>query len=379
MLVTQVFEFVNVAQKEVLGESAITLEDLSNIVDVGKALEDLDDGYENFYKAMANRIGRMLFESRTYEGKYKKLYRDSWEFGSIMGKVQAELLEATENESYQIINGASYDPYVVNLPVITSKFYNKAVTLEIDVTTPVDQIKQSFKSADEMVKFASMLEVMVNNSMEVKLEILASRAVNNLIGATVSSGGARVINLVTEWNTSMGTTLNAVTALLDKDFLNYAVSRLLEVKGYLEDYTKLYNLGEKARFTKGDRLAVEINSTFASRVKTRLASNTYHDDLVSLPNYEEVSYWQGVGTDGGISSRMSIQATIVDEDGETQDVTASNVVCAMFDIDACGIVQPQKKITTAYNAKAEYYNSFHKWLARYFNDFNQQAVVFTLN
>lgn len=379
MEIKQVYQLVNDSQKEVLGESAIATEDLSQIVDVGNAITALPDGVEKFYNAMVNRIGAMMFENRAYRGKYRKLFKKAWEFGSILGKVQGELLDATENESWEIINGASYDPYVVNLPVVSAKFYNKLATIEVDMTTPVDQIKQSFSSADEMVRFVSMLETLVNNSMELKLEILASRCVNNLIAVTYSKGGARVINLVSEYNTLAGTSLTATNCMVNSEFLKYATGRMLDIKSFLQDYTKLYNIGAKARFTPEELVHFEVYSVFASRCKTHLQSNTFHDDLVKMPNYEEVSYWQGTGTAGANADRMKIDVTAIDDDGTTASVTANNVVGIMFDDEACGILQPRKKVTTAYNPKADYYNAFHKWDSRYFNNFDQPAVVFTLN
>lgn len=379
MEIKQVYQFVNDAQKEVLGESAIQSEDLSDIVDIGTAISSLADGYDKFYGALVNRIGRMIFVDRVYKGRFAKLFRESWEFGSILGKVQAELMDATENESWEIVNGASYDPFVVNLPVVSQKFYNKMATLELDMTTPTEQVKQSFKSRDEMVRFLSMLETQINNSMELKLEILASRCVNNLIASSVDAGGAHVINLVTEYNSIAGTSLTATTCLVDAEFLRYAVGRILDVKSFLKDYSKLYNLGQKARFTPDDAVNFEVNSVFASRMKTHLQSTTYHDELVKLPGYEEVSHWQGVGTGGALADRTKIDVTAVLADGTTKAVTATNVVGVMFDHDACGILQPNKRVTTAYNPKAEYYQAFHKWDSRYFNDFNENAVVFTLN
>jgi hypothetical protein len=379
MEIKQIYALVNDAQKEVLGENAVATEDLSQIVDVGTQIASLPNGYDNFYKSLVNRIGRMMFVDRVYRGKYRKLFKESWEFGSILGKVQAELLDATESDKWNIINGASYDPYVVSLPVISSKFFNKMATLEIDLTTPVDQIKQSFTSADEMIRFISMLETLVNNSMEIKLELLAARCVNNLIAVTYSKGGAKVINLVTEWNTLTGATLTASTAMVNADFLRYATARMLDIKAFLTDYSKLYNVGAKARFTPEELIHFEVYSVFASRCKTHLQSNTFHEELVKLPNYEEVSYWQGTGTGGADADRMKLDVTAIDDDGSTISVSATNVVGVMFDHDACGILQPRKKVNTAYNPKADYYNAFHIWESRYYNDFNENAVVITLN
>ena len=51
----------------------------------------------------------------------------------------------------------------------------------------------------------------------------------------------------------------------------------------------------------------------------------------------------------------------------------------MFDHEALGVLQPRRRTTTAYNPKGEFYNEFHKAESRYFNDFNENFVLFTLN
>ena len=153
----------------------------------------------------------------------------------------------------------------------------------------------------------------------------------------------------------------------------------MEVKSFLAEYSTLYNIGGKARFTPADMLHLEIYSVFASRCKTYLQSDTFHKDLVELPNYEEVAKWQGTGTTGTDADRMKIDATAITDDGSTKAVSVNNVVAVMFDHDALGILQPKKKVRTAYNPKADYYNSFNTFDSRYFNDFNENGVVFTLN
>lgn len=379
MQITQIYQFVNDATKEVLGETALVQEDLSNIADIGDSIQNAL-GTEKFYNALVNRIGRMLFTTRPYKGKFVSMFRDAWEFASIVGKVQAELMEATEADQWQIVNGASYDPYVVSLPVITAKFYNKALAFEIDITTPVDQIKQSFSSADEMARFLSMLEVQINNSMELKIEALSKRAIANMVGATIdTNNGARVIHLLTEYNAIAGTSLTAASCLVDAGFLRYAVGRLIEYKSFLAEYSELFNEGGKARHTSSDLLHVIVNSTFASRVKTHLQSVTYHEDLVQLPYYEEVSNWQGTGTAGSFQDRTTIKADVVSADGTTASVNQSYIVAVMFDHEALGILQPKKEVRTAYNPKGNYYNSFHEWFSRYFNDFNENLVAFVLD
>ena len=392
MEIKQVYDFANEAQKEVLGEKAIDLaKDLSNIVDVGESLTNAQ-GVDAYVQAIANRIGKMLFVSRAYTGRLPKVLKDSWEFGSIIGKLQAELMEASTNESWALVDGASYDPYVVNLPKISSKFWNKMTTFELDITYPEDQVKQSFASADELMRFMSMLETQVNNSMELKIDTLTMGTLINFIGGIINEeatdgANARVVHLLTEYNGLISTPLTADSALVNKGFLQYATARMIEYKARLAQYSTLFNLGGKPRHTPADLLHFVVHSTFATRAKTHLESDTFHKDLVSLPYYEEVAYWSGPGTTYALADTTKIAGVVAyneqDADGVITEakgaVNKSYVIAVMFDHEALGVLQPRRKVKSIYNPKGEYFNNFHKWESRQFNDFNENGVVFILD
>ena len=392
MKIEQAYAFVNEAQKEILGEQAISLtKDLTEIVDVGDALANVQ-GYDAYVRSIANRIGKMLFVSRVYTGRLPKVLKDSWEFGSIIGKLQAELIDATENESWKIVNGATYDPYVVNLPVISSKFWNKMTTFEIDITLPEDQVKQSFASADEMMRFLAMIETQVNNSMEIKIDALTMGALVNFIGGLLldeadNGANARVVHLLTDYNTLIPTPLSAGEALVDKGFLQYATAVMIEYKNRLAQYSRLFNIGGKARHTPSDLLHFVVHSTFATRAKTHLESDTFHKDLVSLPLYEEVAYWSGTGTTYALADTTAVAGVVeyTTEDAQgnitvhSDSINDQYVIGVMFDHEALGVLQPRRKVKTIYNPKGEYFNNFHKWESRQFNDFNENGVVFLLD
>ena len=378
MEVKQIYNFVNEAAQAVAGEIALPKEDLSNIVDVGKSIANAL-GYDSFYKALVNRIGKMYFEDRPYKGQLLKLFKDSWTFGSIVAKVQVDDMEVQENSTWDIINGASYDPFIVNLPVISSKFYNKMATFELDITTPTKQLEQSFLSVDEMNRFLSMVQTMVYNSMETRIEACAFACLDNLMAANIDNNGASVVHLLTKYNMDAGTSLNATTALLNTDFLQWASKVMGIYKKRLRSRTSIYNLGGKRRFTPFELLHYVVLGDFAEAVKNKAYSNTYHDEFITLPNYEEVAYWQAPGTSFAWADISKINVTAVMADGTTKDVEKGNIVAVMFDDEACGVLQPRKRVTTQYNAKNETYNDFHKWESRYFNDFNENCIVFILD
>ena len=379
MNVAQIYDLVNTAAKAVAGEITLPTEDLTNLVDVGKSIQNAL-GTEKFYNALVNRIGKMYFVDRPYTGMLPKVFKDAWQFGSIVGKIQVDDMEATENESFEIINGADYSPYIVNLPIVSEKFWNKMVTFELDITTPTHQIEQSFTSADEMNRFLSMIQTMVYNSMQARIEACVYRCIDNFMAAVINANGASVVHLLTLYASESGTTLTAAAAMLNQDFLQWAAKKFGIYKKRLASRTSVFNLGGKRRFTPANLLHCVILSDFAESVKNKSYGNTYHEEFVTLPLYEEVPYWQAPGTSfaWGDISKIDVVAN-VDSDGTTASVSKANIVAVMFDDDALGVLQPRKRVTTQYNPKIEAYNDFWKWESRYFNDFNEQMLVFVLD
>ena len=379
MQVSQIYNLVNTAAQAVAGEIALPSEDLSNLVDVGKSIANAQ-GTEQFYKALVDRIGKMYFVDRKYTGLLLKLFKDSWQFGSIVGKVQVDDMDVTQNDTWDIINGASYDPFVVNLPLVSSKFFNKMATFELDITTPTKQIEQSFTSVDEMNRFLSMVQTMVYNSMETRIEACAFRALDNMMAATIDANGASVIHLLTTYNTITGITLTAEKALVDEDFLRWSSKILGLYKKRLAARTSIYNLAGKRRFTPAERLHVVVLADYAEAVKNTAYSVTYNEEFIKLPAYEEVPFWQAPGTSFALADVSGLDVTaIVDDAGTTKAVSQAYIVATMFDDEAVGVLQPRKRVTTQYNPKNETYNDFHKWESRYYNDFQEQCLVFVLD
>lgn len=379
MTVSQIYQLVNTAAQAVAGEIALPHEDLSNLVDVGQSIANAQ-GTDAFYKALVNRIGKMYFVDRKYTGLLLTLFKDSWQFGSIVGKVQVDDMDASENDTWSIINGASYDPFVVNLPVVSSKFYNKMATFELDITTPTKQIEQSFLSVDEMNRFLSMVQTMVYNSMETRIEACAFRALDNFIAATSDAAGASVVHLLTLYLSITGITLTADKALVDADFLRWSSKILGLYKKRLKARTSIYNLGGKRRFTPEDRLHFVVLADYAESAKNAAYSTTYNEEFIRLPNYEEVPYWQAPGTSFAFADVSTVDVdAVVDDNGTVKSVKESNIIAVMFDDDAIGVLQPRKRVTTIYNPKNETYQDFHKWESRYFNDFNENGIIFLLD
>lgn len=384
MKVTQVYEILNTITDEILGETVVVNEDLSNVVDIGRAFENLENGLDSYVRKLQDHIGRMTFVDRVYNGRVPRVLMDGWEYGSIMEKVRADLPEATENESWELENGTSYDPNIFTAPEISVTFYNKRVTFEIPISITERQVKSSFSNATQLNAFYSMIQTAIQNSMTVKMDSLIMRTINSMIGETLAdaypggtytgAGNTRAVNLLYAYNQTVASAdqLTAAEAIHNPEFIKYAAYIMGLYVDRLGVMSDLFNIGETSKFTPRDRLHFVLLSEFKRSADVYLQSETFHDEFTRLPEAESVTYWQGSGTDYAFSSTGAIN--IKTPSGKT--VSASGILGVMFDRDALGVCNLDRRVTTNYNPKAEFWNEWHKADAGYFIDTNENAVVF---
>ena len=381
MEVKQIYEIINSITSEDLGLSSVLSEDLSNIVDIGKEVFSATD-VDNYVKSLVNHIGKVVFVNRPYSGSVPSVLMDGWEFGSVLEKITAELPAATENESWELTDGASYDPNIFYKPEVSAKFFNKRVTFEIPMSFTERQVKESFSNAEQMNGFLSMLYTAVDKSMTVKIDSLVMRTINNMVGETIyadyagaslsSKSGVKAVNLLKLYNTEYSKSLTAAAAIYDADFIRYASYTMGVYASRLSKISTLFNIGGKDRFTPSDMLHVVMLSDFRKAANVFLQSDVFHNEFTSLPNSEEVPYWQGSGTSYAFSDISNIKITTSGE----HSVDVSGVLCVMFDRDALGVTNLDRRVTTNYNPKAEFFSNWYKFDAGYFNDMNENFVVF---
>ena len=303
---------------------------------------------------------------------------DAWEFGSIVQKVHMKLPDAEENESWALVDGATYEENQFYKPSVSVKLWNHKTTFEIPISIAEEQLKQSFLSASEMARFVAMLYQGVENSMTLKFDALIMRTICNFIGVTIQDGtsGVNVIHLVTEFNANTGSSETSATALYNKDFLRYAVFRMKQVATRLGTYSTLFNLGATEKHTPRDMLKIVLHETLDAGVSAFLQSDTFHDELVKLPVADVVPFWQGSGTGYALADTSAIDVDVLDTSGTKQHVQEDYIVGVMFDRDALGVTGYNRRTPSKYVAKAEFYNYWYKEDAGYFNDYNENFVVF---
>lgn len=394
MEVKQIHTLINSVSGEVLGKTDIVTEDLTGIVDLGKEVFN-QNALDKYVKSLVNHIGKVIFVNRPYAGKVPSVLMDAWEFGSVLEKISADVPEAEENDTWNLKDGQSYDQDVFHKPTVTAKFFNSKVTFEVPVSITERQVKESFSNAAQLNGFISMIYAAVEKSMTIKADALIMRTINNMIAETVladaqafgataagdmagadlaSASTARCVNLLKLYNDKTGasTKLTAAKAITDPDFIRFASYVMGTYADRLQSISTVFNVGGKERFTPKDMLHVVLLSDFAKAAQTYLYSDTFNRGDVLLPQAETVPFWQGSGQNYEFASTGNIN---IKESGG-KDVEISGVLGVMFDRDALGVCNLDRRVTTNYNAKAEFFNNYYKFDAGYFNDTNENFVVF---
>ena len=394
MEVKQIYTLINSVSGEVLGKTDIVQEDLTGIVDLGTEVFNAN-AVDNYVKSLVNHIGKVIFVNRPYAGKVPSVLMDAWEFGSVLEKISADVPAAEENDTWNLTDGHSYDQDVFHKPTVTAKFFNSKVTFEVPVSITERQVKESFSNAAQLNGFISMIYAAVEKSMTIKADALIMRTINNMIAETVladaqafgataagnmtgadlsTASTARCVNLLKLYNDKTGasTKLTAAKAITDPDFIRFASYVMGTYADRLQSISTVFNVGGKERFTPKDMLHVVLLSDFAKAAQTYLYSDTFNRGDVLLPQAETVPFWQGSGQNYEFASTGNIK---VKESGG-KAVEISGVLGVMFDRDALGVCNLDRRVTTNYNAKAEFFNNYYKFDAGYFNDTNENFVVF---
>ena len=360
MQVAQIYNLVNTVTTEITGQADLVKEDLSNIVDVGKTVLSNTD-VDNYVRSLMNRIGKTIFSDRKYSGLVPSVLIDSWEFGSIMQKIGADIPDAVENDSWNLQNGNDYSPDVFYKPTVTQKLFNSKVTFEINLSFTDKQVRESFDSTDQLNAFLTML---YTSAETIKSDYGAA-------GLDTKSG-IKAVNLLYLYNHTHSTNLTVDDILVNPDFIKFATLTINNYRDRLASCSTLFNVEGKKRFTPKDKLHTVLLSDFVNASDVYVMANSYHNEKLALPASDHVPYWQGSGTSYDFDSISKIHV----KNSSGDDVEVSGIIGVMFDHDSLAVCNSDKRVTTNYNPRGEFYTNFYKFDCSYINDLSENFVVF---
>lgn len=381
MEVKQIYDIMNSVTRELLGEETVVAEDLSNIVELGQQFEDVV-GLDNYVRKLPDHVGRVVFVDRKYEGRAPQILMDSWEYGSIIEKIATRIPDAVENEDWQLNDGQSYDPNVFHAPDVYGEFWNKRTVFEIDMSITRKQVKSSFDSVTQLNSFLSMILNAIETSLTVKLDALIMRTINNMIGETfynelpsgtyTGTSTVKAVNLLYLYNQQYSANLTASKAIVTPEFIRFACYVMKNYIDRMKVLSTIFNVGGESRFTPESKLHVAMLSEFKNGADIFLQSDTFHKEYTALPNADSIPFWQGSGTGYAFGDTSNIKI----KTASGHDIDAGGILACMFDRDALGVSNLAREVRTHYNEKADFWNYFYNAFAGYFNDTNENFVVF---
>lgn len=385
MQVNQIYTILTDIMLEVTGQptegedpAVIVNEDLSNVVDIGTSIFS-NNWRDNYVKSMINRIGREIFVDRSYSGFAPSILKDAWEYGSIMSKTRCKIFDAKLNPSWSLTAGETVNQFEFTPPTIYQKFYNKKVAWQIDCSFTEVQLKESFTSAQALNRFYSMIYSRIDQSMTIYTDSLIMRTIINFIAEKIHANNG-IIDLLAGFNAGLSTPITAAQAMRNKEFMRYAA---LTISLYVDRFrapSVNFNIMDgddtNVTFTPKDFAHLVIHSDLAKSMEVYLQSDTYHDELVKIGEYETVPFWQSQGSSYDLPTTSQIDIKIASDN--TTTVKRNYIVGLLFDRDAMGVLNDNRRTTSAYNANGEYWTNFYKVDTSYFNDLAENGIIFVL-
>lgn len=372
MAVKQIYDIVNSVNSQTMGVTDLTVVDEQGLISLGQTVLTTNGLADTWLNSLAQRIGKTIISFREYKSKYSDMVLDSMQWGNIVQKIKVSMPEATEDESYNLVDGQSIDMYKVANPKVTQSFFTTETPYQFYVTVKRTQLEEAFTSENAMNGFIGAIYGEVQNAIELSLESLARNCINNFIMECI--GTNRTIDLLKLYKTETKKTLTFDTCLHDKDFLAYCVSRINLISKYMENMTKgLYNDGTQTRHTPKSMQHLRVLEDFESRLETVVQYQAFRDGYVKLKNYHTTSFWQSIKNPYGVSNKRA-------SDGTSHTYNNAKVLAILYDRDALGLYKKDSwNSTTPFNSAGGYYNTYYHHKELYFNDLSENFVVFIID
>ena len=372
MNTTQIYALVNEVNAEAFGSNALSAVDTSSLISLGNSVLSSSANTEAFLNTLVQRIGKTILRFRDYRNKLGDMVVNDFEFGAILQKIYVHMPTAEEDQSYDLVDGASVDHYEISKPVVDQKLFVTRTPYQFKITIQDEHLKEAFLSAEAMGSFIGVVFGQVRNAIECSLENLSRVTLATAIAEC--AGTTRCIDLVSAYNTlyKPSPALDEDTCQQDPAFMRWAIATINSYIDYFQDMSTLYNDGSLETFTPKEDLRVKIISGFKRKLETVVEYAAFHDQFVRPDaDITTINYWQAAQNPMSVTIKRP-------SDGDT--VSRGNVIALIHDRDAMGVYKKDERVaTTPLNAGGLYYNTFYHQKELRFIDLSENFVCFTLN
>lgn len=380
--IEQVYTLLNQVSKEATTPIETTVADLTGLISLGNELKNNPRKLDDWYQALDDRIGRTVIDTRPYRRNKLGMTYETFDFGCILQKIYTAPISAVNNDEWGVENNTDYSPFVVHKTTTLQKLFSGIDTWAFEYTTPSTQLFSAFTSGEAMNAFISSIFEAVSISQEMYLENMERMVYGNFIAekliyaASTGATGIHKIDVLQEYNAlHTDSQLNTVEAALESpEFWKYFCARLGKLLKYMRTIGTTFNTEGYYRHTPEDRIRVTLLTEVAEDFPVYLQSDTFHDELVKLPYYQEVPFWQGQGTSFAFKdlSALNLKTT----DGQT--FSQSGIIGFVSDVEALGMMIDKPSQDAIYNPRIRGTHHFNRANVSYFNNLSENAVIITM-
>lgn len=389
MKVNQISTLLNGVFGEILGDTGLIAEDLSNLVSAGTVITSsstFGDNFENYAGSIIDKVGKTIFADRVYRAKDLGIWRDYFEYGSVLEKIRVDVGEYEDNCEWDLTKmgttGLDYNENIQNhieelfkfVPAnVRAKYFNLKTTFKTVISITRKQLKSAFDSATAMARFIGMIENRIMSKMEIAKEELQRRAIGNFIGTKIATS-SNVVDLKAEFESAGGAVIASFNAALQNpDFLRFAAKRMTMDREFMTQPSKIYNDGQFYSHTPVEDSRLVVLSDLDAGLKFNLYGDTYNEEFVKLDNYKTIPFWQGTGQTMSITDRSKLKITT--SGGQTVEKTG--IIGVLFDRDGIMACNEDPEVRSQYNADGNFTNYFYCYDASFYNDFDENGIVYT--
>lgn len=397
MKVNQISEMLNNVFGQVIGEENMFAEDLSNIVTSGQVIVANSttwskDDFDNYAGKIIDKVGRTIFWDRVYTADDLGIWRDSFEYGSVLEKIRCDVGKYSDNCEWDLTSDSDSDgelDYNENIAShvaelfkfypakVQSKYFNKKTTFKATISITRKQLREAFKSAADMGRFIAMIENRLRTKLEISKNQLQKMTIANAMGEHIY-GGKQVVDLKSLYVAEVDSTATGMTlaqALGTGRAARFIGQKMAWFREMMKEPSTLYSAtGEFFNHTPIEYSRLIVLADLDSALRFNVYGDTYNEEYVKLDNYRTVPFWQNAGKDAvdslAFRSGLNIKTT------ENHSVSRNGIIGVLFDRDGIMICNEDPEVRSQYNADGNFTNYLYCADCSYYNDFDENCIVF---
>ena len=390
------------------------LGDLSSekLADVGRGVttETVINSFANNLIAV---LGKHIIDARLYTSKLPSLYVDSFDWGGFIERTRIGLGDIIYDPMYNKTVGTSYSDleHTYYGQDVNSKIFDECKAFMCPVSIERNELTEAFTSWDKLDEFISaklrMIQSTINLGLAVYEKMLVSCALAvsdantgtavHLITEAVNAGILEQIEVTFAFDSATyrnPTRDEAMNGTHGKDFGAFCLQRMKETRDYMMEPSEAFNDGTMPTWCETLPNMIMLNA-FANEMEFKVKADTFNPEYLGIGEFDKIVCWQAtkeiIPGQGGapdvvknftkdVLSTVKLAADANHKLGiGTSAYEKGNFIALLFDPMAIGMCLRRSKVTSAYTASADFWNTFNHELVNYLLDTSYAMVALIMD